>query len=76
MDGAIRLQLLKKLRERQKQPRILGDALHAMKDCYKIKLRGAGYRLVYRVEDERIIILVIAIGKRERSNVYDSAKTR
>ena len=47
-----------------------------MKDCYKIKLRGAGYRLVYRVEDERIVILVVAIGKRERGNVYDSAKHR
>ncbi|MCL6701073.1 type II toxin-antitoxin system RelE/ParE family toxin [Pseudomonas sp. T1.Ur] len=76
LDGAVRLQLLKKLRERQGHPRIPGDALHGMKDCYKIKLRGAGYRLVYRVEDERIVILVVAIGKRERSNVYDSAKTR
>ncbi|WP_434611411.1 type II toxin-antitoxin system RelE family toxin [Pseudomonas sp. R1-7] len=76
LDGAIRLRLLKKLRERQEYPRVPGDALHGMKDCYKIKLRGAGYRLVYRVEDERIVILVVAIGKRERSNVYASAKTR
>ena len=38
------------------------DALHGMKDCYKIKLRGAGYRLVYRVEEERIVILVLAVG--------------
>ena len=76
LKGAVRLQLLKKLRERQGHPRIPGDALHGMKDCYKIKLRGAGYRLVYRVEEERIVILVVAIGKRERSNVYDSAKTR
>lgn len=76
LDGAVRLQLLKKLQERQGYPRVPGDALHGMKDCYKIKLRGAGYRLVYRVEDERIVILVIAIGKRECGNVYDSAKTR
>ena len=41
---------------------MLGDALHDLKNCYKIKLRGAGYRLVYRVEDERIVILVLAIG--------------
>lgn len=47
-----------------------------MKDCYKIKLRGAGYRLVYRIEEERIVILVVAIGKRERGNVYDSARSR
>lgn len=52
------------------------DALHGMKDCYKIKLRGAGYRLVYRVEDERIFILVLAVGKRERSSVYEQAAKR
>ncbi|WP_434562338.1 type II toxin-antitoxin system RelE/ParE family toxin [Pseudomonas sp. Z5-35] len=76
LDGVVRLQFLKKLQERQGHPRVPGDALHGMKDCYKIKLRGAGYRLVYRIEDERIVILVIAVGKRERSSVYDSAKTR
>lgn len=76
LDGAARLQFLKKLEERQGRPRVPGDALHGMKDCYKIKLRGAGYRLVYRVEDERIVILVLAIGKRERSAVYEQAGKR
>ena len=76
LDGAVRFQLLKKLEERQGRPRVPGDALHGMKDCYKIKLRGAGYRLVYRVEDERIVILVLAIGKRERSSVYEQAEKR
>ncbi|AMZ75143.1 MULTISPECIES: type II toxin-antitoxin system RelE/ParE family toxin [Pseudomonas] len=76
LDGAIRLQLLKKLQSRQSNPRVPADALHGMKDCYKIKLRGAGYRLVYRIEEERIVILVVAIGKRERGNVYDSARSR
>ena len=28
------------------------------------------------VEDGRIVILVLAVGKRERSSVYDSAKSR
>ena len=59
LDGAVRLQSLKKLEERQGRPRVPGDALHDMKDCYKFKLRGAGYRLVYRVGDERIFILVL-----------------
>ncbi|MGF6098704.1 type II toxin-antitoxin system RelE family toxin [Pseudomonas sp. 18175] len=76
LDGTIRLQFLKKLQERQAGPRVPSDALHGMKDCYKIKLRGAGYRLVYRVEDERIVILVLAIGKRERSSVYQQAGKR
>lgn len=76
LDGAVRLQFLRKLQERQSHPRVPGDTLHGLKDCYKIKLRGAGYRLVYRVEDERIVILVLAIGKRERSSVYEQAGKR
>lgn len=76
LDGAVRLQFLRKLQERQSNPRVPGDALHGLRDCYKIKLRGAGYRLVYRVEDGRIVILVLAIGKRERGSVYDSSKNR
>lgn len=76
LDGAVRLQFLRKLQERQSHPCVPGDALHGLKDCYKIKLRGAGYRLVYRVEDDRIVILVLAIGKRERSSVYEQAAKR
>jgi mRNA interferase RelE/StbE len=68
LDGTIRLQFLKKLQERQTGPRVPSDVLRGMKDCYKIKLRR-GYRLVYRVEDERIVILVLAVGKREQSSV-------
>jgi mRNA interferase RelE/StbE len=47
-----------------------------MPDCYKIKLRSSGYRLVYQVIDERVVVIVIAVGKRERSDVYDAAKSR
>lgn len=34
----------------------------------------AGYRLVYRVEDERAVVAVVAEGKRERSAAYEKAK--
>jgi len=43
---------------------------------YKIKLRASGYRLVYRVEDERVVVVVVAVGKRERGAAYQSAKGR
>ncbi|NVZ25639.1 type II toxin-antitoxin system RelE/ParE family toxin [Pseudomonas gingeri] len=76
LDAVLRVQLLRKLEERRHAPRVSGDALHGLKDCYKIKLRGSGYRLVYRVEDERIVVVVLAIGKRERSAVYEQARKR
>jgi mRNA interferase RelE/StbE len=52
------------------------DRLSQLPDCYKIKLSSVGYRLVYRVLDDRIVIQVVAVGKRERSEVYDEAKRR
>jgi mRNA interferase RelE/StbE len=47
-----------------------------MPDCYKIKLRQAGYRLVYRVDDDVVFVTVIAVGKRDKSAVYAAATQR
>lgn len=76
LGHTLQQQFKKKLAERLEAPRISADALHGMPDCYKIKLKAAGYRLVYKVIDERIVVSVIAVGKRERSAVYDQAKKR
>jgi len=76
LDGSVRETFKKKLAERLEQPRVPSAALHGMTDCYKIKLKAIGYRLVYRVEDEVLYVTVIAVGKRERSRVYTEAKGR
>ncbi|BCS52734.1 hypothetical protein GSbR_33700 [Geobacter sp. SVR] len=47
-----------------------------MADCYKIKLKNAGYRLVYHVDDNRIVVIVVAVGKRENFAVYRAASKR
>ena len=47
-----------------------------MPDCYKIKLRQAGYRLVYGVDDDTVFVTVIAVGKGDKNLVYDTAMTR
>jgi mRNA interferase RelE/StbE len=33
-----------------------------MKDCYKIKLRSAGFRLFYQVRNSEILISVVTVG--------------
>ncbi|AXV15967.1 type II toxin-antitoxin system mRNA interferase toxin, RelE/StbE family [Neorhizobium sp. SOG26] len=76
LGATLKHQFKKKLGERLKQPQVSADALRGMPNHYKIKLRAAGYRLVYRVEDERITVVVVAVGKRERSEVYDTARKR
>lgn len=74
--ACVREPFRKKLAERLLQPRVPADALHGMADCYKIKLRTAGCRLVYRVDGTVVYVTVIAIGKRERNRVYAAAKDR
>lgn len=76
LDSNTREQLRKKLKERCENPRVPSAKLHGAKDRYKIKLRSAGYRLIYEVEDDRLVVLVIAIGKRDRSEVYEMARRR
>ncbi len=76
LDSTIREQFKRKLAERIENPRIESSKLSGMPDCYKIKLKSAGYRLVYQVEDLRLVVTVIVVGKRECSAVYHSALDR
>ena len=76
LEAKVRDQFARKLKERLESPRIPSARLSDMPDCYKIKLRAAGYRLVYRVDDGRIVVAVIAVGRRERNAVYKAAAGR
>ena len=75
LDGSIKAPLKKKLMERLQEPRLPSAALSNMPDCYKIKLRQAGYRLVYGVDDDTVFVTVIALGKGDKNLVYDKAMT-
>ncbi len=76
LNSNVRDQMKKKLKERLQQPRVPSSQLSGMKDAYKIKLRQSGYRLVYVVIDERVVVQVISVGKREKNSVYDLAFSR
>ncbi len=76
LDSSVRVILKKRLAERLKKPRKESARLSGMKDCYKIKLRRAGYRLVYQVRDKELIVSVIVVGKREKNQVYKTAIKR
>lgn len=76
LDANTREQFRRKLRERCEMPRVPSAKLRDAEDRYKIKLRSSGYRLVYRVEDEVMVVLVVAIGRRERDEIYLTAAKR
>jgi len=72
----IREQFKRKLKERLKSPLVEASKLSGGEHLYKIKLRNLGYRLVYKVEKKKVTVTVLAIGKRERNEVYFKAFSR
>lgn len=76
LGETLRQQFKNKLAERMINPCIQADKLKGENDLYKIKLRSAGYRLVYQVRDQEITIIVVSVGKRERLEVYKTAEQR
>ncbi len=77
LDGSVKDVLRKALKKRLAQPHVPGAELHGdLRNCYKIKLRKQGYRLVYSVEDDVLTVLVLAVAKREGSVVYRFALER
>jgi mRNA interferase RelE/StbE len=77
LDGSIKEPLRKALKKRLDQPHLSGAELHGdLRGCYKIKLRKQGYRLVYLVEDDVLVVLVLAIDRREDLAAYHAAIVR
>ena len=76
LAAPIREQFKAKLHERLRNPRVPSARLHNMPDCYKIKLRTVGYRLVYQVDDGVLLVTVVAVGKRDKDSVYSAAVKR
>ena len=76
LDNATSEQFKVKLAERLQNPKVPSARIHGSKERYKIKLRNAGFRLVYQVKDLELLVLVVAVGKRERNEVYKAAERR
>lgn len=76
LGSTVREQFKKKLKERLEEPRNNNAKLSGFDDLFKIKLRQSGYRLVYQVIDQRIVVVVLSVGKRERLEAYKKAIQR
>ena len=76
LESVVREQFKKKLKEQLKQPIVNNSRASGAENCYKIKLKAVGYRLVYQVINDAVVVLVLAVGKRERNTVYKIAVNR
>lgn len=76
LGGPVKSQFKKKLAARLEDPRVPADKLSGYESVYKIKLRSAGYRLVYEVVDGELLVYVLAVGRRDKGKVYSVLKAR
>lgn len=77
LDGSIKQALKPLLAKRLQNPHVPGSLLHReLAGCYKIKLLKQDYRLVYMVEDDVLVVLVLSVGKRADSAAYSVAAKR
>ena len=77
LDGSVKEPLRKLLRKRLNNPHVPGGALRGdLNGYYKIKLKKQGVRLVYCVEDDALVVMVMAVDKREEGLVYRSVVAR
>ena len=77
LDGSVKEPLRKLLKKRLDNPHVPGAALHgALAGHYKIKLNKQGYRLVYGVQDDVLIVTVMVVDKRETKPSRPSRRRR
>lgn len=80
LDQSIKLQVGKQLRKLETSPR-LGQHLGKrgpfdLTGYYKLYTAKKTIRIVYRIEESKIIVEIVAIGKREDFQVYKTAFQR
>ncbi|MEG2265280.1 MAG: type II toxin-antitoxin system RelE/ParE family toxin [Acinetobacter sp.] len=77
LEKTVSEQFKKKLKKMQQNTYVESARLHGdLAGCFKIKLRASGFRLIYKVIDDEIVIWVIAVGKREGEKAYEMAQKR
>jgi len=76
LGETVRKEFKKALEKRIETPCIPKQKLRGWQNVYKIKLRSAGYRLVYEVLEKEIVVLVLAVGKRDKNEVYEKFITQ
>ena len=77
LDGSVKEPLRKLLKKRLDNPRMPGAELRGeLSNCYKIKLRKQGYRLIYTVIEQEVVVLVLVVDKREDAAAYIAALQR
>ena len=74
LPESVRKQLDAKLNERRNNPVVPKDKLSGHKDVYKIKIKKPAVRLCYKIENRKMVLIIVITGS--RSDVYEKLNLR
>jgi len=70
IDSNLRKKILRKIEDLKENP-LLGQVLkYDLKNLRKLYFQNKKIRIIYRVENKALIIEIISIGKRNKSEIY------
>ncbi len=78
IDSKTRSQILSKIEQLKEEPLLLGKALVGpLKEFRSVRAAGQRYRIIFKVLDEQIIVVIVAVGMRksgDKKDIYELMK--
>ena len=78
IDRKTRTQIVNKIESLKEEPKLLGKSLKGpLKEFRSIRAAGQRYRIIYKVINEEIVVIIIAVGIRkegDKKDIYELLK--
>ena len=80
LDNSVKIKVVKLLKKLSTQPKLgkpLGNTnLSDLTGLFKLYVENKKYRIVYKIVDKELLILIIGIGKRDNNDIYNIVNKR
>ncbi|WP_018526209.1 MULTISPECIES: type II toxin-antitoxin system RelE family toxin [Alkalispirochaeta] len=78
VEATARTQIIRKIEQLKEEPALMGKPLLGpLKGFRTVRAAGQRYRIVYRVEDTQVVVIVVAVGIRksgDKKDIYELMK--
>ena len=78
LEATARSQIIRKIEQLKDDPALLGKPLSGpLKGFRSVRAAGQRYRIVYRIEETEVVVIVIAVGIRkagDKKDIYELMK--
>ena len=78
LEATARSQIIRKIDQLKEAPELLGKALSGpLKRFRSVRAAGQRYRIVYRIEESQVVVIVVEVGIRkagDKKDIYELMK--